>query len=84
MSGVETGVKVHILSTLLYKEGVLPMRYLGVPLISTKPRATDCDSLVHRIVARVKSWTSRALSYAGRIQLIKSVLWPASSFFLRR
>lgn len=48
---------------------MLPVHYLGVPLIS------DCKVLVDRIIARAKSWTSRALSYAGRLRLVKYVLF---------
>ncbi|XP_022876956.1 uncharacterized protein LOC111395190 [Olea europaea var. sylvestris] len=64
-SGVSSYLKDQLLDVLGYKEGVLPVRYLGVSLISTKLRALDCKKLVDRIIARAKSWTCRALSYAG-------------------
>ncbi|XP_022859016.1 uncharacterized protein LOC111379814 [Olea europaea var. sylvestris] len=85
-SGVSLYLKDQLLDVLGYKEGVLPVRYLGVPLISTKLRALDCKILMDRIIVRAKSWTCRALSYAGRLQLIKSVLFSIqvykSSVFL--
>lgn len=61
--------------------GVLPIRFLGVPLISSKLRQSDCQPLIHRITARVTSWTSRYLSYAGRVQLIKSVIFAIQSYW---
>ena len=48
----------------------LPVRYLGVPLISTRLKATDCESIKDRMLKRVISWISKKLSYAGRVQLV--------------
>ena len=52
----------------------LPIQYLGVPLISSKLIASHCKPLVDGITSKVKCWTARFLSFAGRLQLIKSVL----------
>lgn len=65
----------NILSDILgMKQGTLPIRYLGVPLISGKLSFSHCGPLIDRINARVNSWSSSQLSYGGRLQLIKSVL----------
>ncbi|KAL5861836.1 hypothetical protein ACOSQ4_003132 [Xanthoceras sorbifolium] len=65
-----------------FQEGVLPVKYLGIPLISTKLMAVDCRVLVDRIVARVKSWTSRVLSFTRRLhQLIQSVLFSIQVYW---
>lgn len=56
------------------KLGQLPVRYLGVPLISQKLRDVDCKCLIEKITARISSWTARYLSYAGRWQLVSSIL----------
>ena len=50
-------------------------KYLGVPLISTRLSHIDCQPLLDKIIARTQSWTSRSLSFAGRLQLISSVLY---------
>ncbi|KAG6750319.1 hypothetical protein POTOM_047423 [Populus tomentosa] len=55
--------------------GSLPVKYIGVPLISTRLTHMDCLSLVKRITSRIQLWTSASLTYAGRLQLIKSVLF---------
>ena len=57
------------------------MKYLGVPLITTKLKKVDCDELLRKISARITSWNSRFLSYAGRIQLIHSVLYGIQCYW---
>jgi hypothetical protein len=47
------------------KEGHLPIRYLGVLLISTKLSAADCQVLLEKITSRMESWTSKNLSFAA-------------------
>ena len=74
LAGVEEGVANAICQTLRFTRGTLPVKYLGVPLISSQLKREDCDSLIDKISQRVRSWTSKFLSYAGRAQLIHSVL----------
>ena len=59
----------------------MPVRYLGVPLISTRLTASHCKPLVDSITARASSWTTRFLSFVGHLQLIKSVLCSIQSFW---
>lgn len=80
-SGVSFANKQLILEKLGFKEGSLPVRYLGVPLISTKLKYADCKVLIDKIISRTKSWTNKYLSYAGRIQLIKSVLFSMQTYW---
>ncbi|GKD65820.1 RNA-directed DNA polymerase, eukaryota, reverse transcriptase zinc-binding domain protein, partial [Tanacetum coccineum] len=54
--------------------GKLPVRYLGVPLLTKKITATDCKPLVEKVKSRILDWRNKALSYSGRLQLIASVL----------
>ena len=42
----------------------------------------DYQPLIETIRQRIGSWTNRYLSYAGRLELISSVLWSISSFWL--
>lgn len=54
--------------------GKLPMRYLGVPLVSKKIGVKECKSLINKITSWVTDWKNKCLTYAGRLQLISSVL----------
>ena len=64
------------------KEGTLPIKYLGAPLISTRLTTRDCRPLIEKITKRVESWTSKRLSYAGRLQLIIKVLFSIQGYCL--
>lgn len=64
-----------------FNEGSLPIRYLGVPLISSRLKKSDCKSLVDRIVTRARSWASKVLSYAGRLQLVNSILFAIQTYW---
>nr|GEW15223.1 hypothetical protein [Tanacetum cinerariifolium] len=63
--------------------GVLPVRYLGVPLISSRLLYHDCKILVEKLESRVNDWRNKFISFAGRLQLILPVLssmhiyWPS-------
>ncbi|KAL7197309.1 hypothetical protein ACSBR2_019905 [Camellia fascicularis] len=80
-SGCEQNLRDEILRVCNFSEGTLPVRYLGVPLVSTKLKAVDCDQLVERITKRIKSWTNKCLTYAGRAQLIQSVLFSMQVYW---
>lgn len=57
-----------------YQKGSLPIRYLGVPILAKRISQMDCKVLMDKIAVRIKSWGTRHLSYAGRVQLVNSVL----------
>ncbi|GKE81205.1 RNA-directed DNA polymerase, eukaryota, reverse transcriptase zinc-binding domain protein, partial [Tanacetum coccineum] len=71
---LEEDTKKEIGSIFHFKEGKLPVRYLGVPLVTKKIGANDCKQLVDKIKQRLNDWKNKSLSYAGRAQLIASVL----------
>lgn len=68
-----------IASILNVPTGKLPIRYLGIPVSSKKLNFNDCQPILSKIEQRLAGWESKALSYAGRVELIKSTL---SSFHL--
>ncbi|KAJ9535362.1 hypothetical protein OSB04_un001524 [Centaurea solstitialis] len=71
----------EIMGILPFKLGTLPVRYLGVPLISTKLFHNDCLSLIDKVRKRIKDWKNKWLSFAGRLQLINSVLSSISVYW---
>ncbi|GJZ62551.1 reverse transcriptase domain-containing protein [Tanacetum coccineum] len=67
-------VKTAILQLMPFEEGSLPIKYLGVPLISSRLAHTDCKILVERVQKWIGDWKNKWLSFAGRLQLCLSVV----------
>lgn len=57
-----------------FEEGDLPVKYLGVPLISSRLLYKDCKILVEKVQNRIGDWKNKSLSFAGRVQLFIYVL----------
>ncbi|GKC48510.1 RNA-directed DNA polymerase, eukaryota, reverse transcriptase zinc-binding domain protein [Tanacetum coccineum] len=66
--------KQELLEIMPFKCGKFPMKYLGVPLLAKRLGVSDCIDLIDSVARRINSWRNKMLSYAGRIQLIASVL----------
>ncbi|GJV14250.1 RNA-directed DNA polymerase, eukaryota, reverse transcriptase zinc-binding domain protein [Tanacetum coccineum] len=71
---VSESVKYDISLVMPFKEGVLPIKYLGVPMVSKMITHRDCMVVIEVIRKRVGDWRNKFLSFAGRLQLISSVL----------
>lgn len=61
--------------------GTLPIRYLGLPLTTKALTKLDYEPLIDKIRTRMLSWTTKSLSYAGRLQLIQSVVSSIVNFW---
>ena len=59
----------------------LPIKYLGLPLSTKIITRSDYEPLITKIRSRFLSWTSKALSYARCLQLIKSVIASITNFW---
>lgn len=79
--GVKEDDRLFLLDALGFKEGHLPIRYLGLPLISSILSTNDCAHVIEKIFSRIASWAARKLSYSGCLQLIKSVLSHIESYW---
>ncbi|GKC12144.1 polypyrimidine tract-binding protein homolog 2 isoform X1 [Tanacetum coccineum] len=60
-------VKVSILQILPFEEGKLPVKYLGVPLVSSRLLIRDCVELLDRVQIRIQDWKNKSLSAASSI-----------------
>nr|XP_043615902.1 uncharacterized protein LOC122587801 [Erigeron canadensis] len=67
---VSDRVKNAILDIMPFEEDQLSVKYLGVHLISTRLVYKDCAILIERMEKKITNW----LYFAGRLQLINSVL----------
>ncbi|KAL2248712.1 UNVERIFIED_CONTAM: hypothetical protein Sindi_2344900 [Sesamum indicum] len=50
------GLREEMLGALGFQEGFLPMRYLGLPLLSSRLTVVDCSPLLFRIDKRIAGW----------------------------
>lgn len=73
LAGISNRLRDHIAHKLNMSVGSLPFKYLRFPLSSKRLSNADCDLLVHKMMARVRSWCNKNLSYAARLQLVQLV-----------
>ncbi|KAL0292827.1 UNVERIFIED_CONTAM: Retrovirus-related Pol polyprotein from type-2 retrotransposable element R2DM [Sesamum radiatum] len=59
---------------LLLFRGAPPTSLFGLPLLASRLSVADCRPILQKIEARIRGWDGIVLSFAGRVQLIKSVL----------
>jgi hypothetical protein len=81
--GVEDNIKDQIKKITSFAEGSLPFRYLGIPLTSKKLSIHHYMPLVDRIVERIRNWSAKLLSHAGRLQLIASVTFAVANYWMQ-
>ncbi|KAH0685683.1 hypothetical protein KY290_017200 [Solanum tuberosum] len=79
--GVPEPIQQQILQHTGFTKGALPFKYLGVPLSSKKLSISQCQTLIDKMVGRINTWTVKFLSYAGRLQLVQSVLTSIQAFW---
>ena len=71
-----------ILAQFPFEIGTLPVRYLGLPLLIKRMTSSDYSPLIERVKKRISTWTARHLSLAGRLQLIGSVIYNITNFWM--
>jgi len=58
-----------------------PLKFLGVPITSSRLTKVECRNLVEKITAKMKIWATKSLSYAGRVVLINSVVFGMFNYW---
>lgn len=81
-AGIAEGTRDDILASFPFSTGSLPVRYLGLPLLTKRMTVNDYLPLVEKVRKKMSSWTGRLLSQAGRLQLIKSVITSLANFWM--
>ncbi|XP_010431573.1 PREDICTED: uncharacterized protein LOC104715904 [Camelina sativa] len=81
LAGV-TQVETSLMASLGFNIGSLQVRYLGLPLMHRKLRLSEYRPLLDALTKRFSSWAARALSYAGRLQLLSSVIHGTLNFWM--
>ena len=64
-----------------YRRSHLPFRYLGIPICMRKISSTECKDVIEKMIKRIRTWSSRHLSYMARLQLVNSVLLAIHSYW---
>ena len=65
-----------------YPIRTLPIRYLGLPLMHRKLRISEYEPLLQKLANTFRSWAVKMLSYAGRLQLISTVINGTVNFWM--
>lgn len=65
-----------------FVNGTFPFRYVVLPLLHRKLRKSDYSQLIDKIASRFNHWATKTLSFAGRLQLISSVIYSTVNFWL--
>ncbi|XP_021766230.1 uncharacterized protein LOC110730713 [Chenopodium quinoa] len=79
--GVPVDIQTKLSDLLEVSQGSIPFKYLGVPFSSKKLTISQCKPLVEKVTARIQGWMAKHLSYSGRLQLIKSVLFGIQTYW---
>lgn len=82
MAGIDERTRQDILCITGFNQGTLHVRYLGIPIASGKLRTSDYAILVDNLTEKVNAWPRHTLSYAGKLELIRSVLQGVECFLL--
>jgi len=72
--------KETLIQLIGFADGGLPLRYLGVPISSTRLTKLYSQQLVDKITTEIRMSGSGHFSYAGRVTQINSVLMGLISF----
>jgi len=74
-------VKILLSLSLTSSKASFLLGTLGVPLSSKKLYVIQCQPLVKKIICIIENWFFNLLSYAGRLQLIKPVLFGVQTYW---
>ncbi|KAL0333101.1 UNVERIFIED_CONTAM: hypothetical protein Scaly_2211600 [Sesamum calycinum] len=59
-------LRLYSHQVLGFQEGVLPLKYLGLPLVHSRLTIQDCQPLLVKVEKHIAGWTGIPLSFAGR------------------
>ncbi|KAK4408791.1 hypothetical protein Sango_0460100 [Sesamum angolense] len=82
-AGIKNNMLCDILARTEFTRGEMPVRYLGIPLAAQRLSVRDNSSLVDQIANSISRWAAKSLSFAGRLELIRSVIQGVECFWLQ-
>ncbi|KAG6702808.1 hypothetical protein I3842_07G054300 [Carya illinoinensis] len=66
--------KNALLNLTGFSEGCFPFKYLGVPIVNGRLKASDFSELLGKVKKKIASWKMKMLSAGGRTILLRHVL----------
>ncbi|GAB2303773.1 hypothetical protein Dimus_038959 [Dionaea muscipula] len=81
-AGLDDVLANQIMNSTGFTRGAFPLKYLGVPLAASRITFIHFKPYIDRIGNYIDGWLRKTLSYAGRLELIKSVLQGVECFWL--
>ncbi|XP_042379905.1 uncharacterized protein LOC121972287 [Zingiber officinale] len=82
MAGIYPQTQNQLLTITGFQIGVMPFRYLRISIASQKLKISDYSTLLDSLTRRIGSWPKATLSYAGKAQLISSVLQGVECYWM--
>ncbi|KAK6123842.1 hypothetical protein DH2020_042409 [Rehmannia glutinosa] len=82
IAGINVRDTGQILSLSHLSRGSMPFRYLGIPLVAERLKVAHFEELTKKIRTYIDGWSALTLSYAGRAELIRSVLQGVECYWL--
>ncbi|GFZ15678.1 hypothetical protein Acr_25g0000870 [Actinidia rufa] len=82
MAGINSIDMAEIKTITGFRMGKFPFRYLGIPMAATKLTIEQFMPLTAKISEYISAWVGATLSYAGRSELIRSVIQGVECFWL--
>jgi len=64
-----------------FTETSFPLKYLGVPITASWLTKVECQNLLEKIITKVRVWSTRHFSFAGRTMLINSVIFGIINYW---
>jgi hypothetical protein len=80
--GVGNVQKQSILTASGFREGRFPFTYLRVPLSPHRLLASQFSPLLQDLTSSVKGWIGKHLTYVGRLELLRFILFGKVQFWL--
>ncbi|XP_062118594.1 uncharacterized protein LOC133832241 [Humulus lupulus] len=71
----------RVLDVSGFTKSKLPFRYLGIPICSKKNSAAECGIILEKMMRKIRQWSTRNISYMGRVILINSVLMSIHAYW---
>jgi hypothetical protein len=71
-----------VLRNMPARRATFPLKYLGLPLSSSRLKKSDFQFLIDKISNKLSGWNGKNLSMAGRLTLVKSVITSQAIYLL--